>query len=328
MKINIYYGGRGLIEDPTLFVMDKLEEVLKELRVEVERYNLFEEKNNISMLPQTLKGADGVILATTVEWMGIGGYMQQFLDACWFYGDKEKMAGMYMLPVVLSTTYGERDAENSLIKAWEMFGGRVQPGLCAYVEDHVEFETNADYVIVIEKHAEDLYRAVNQKVKVLPNSQTVMRNKVLRNLSLELTPQESEQLSAYAADDSYIKKQKEDIQELTMLFKEMLGENKGKEEEVIKKFKDIFQPIEDFKASYAIEISDKNKTLVLEVEGEKLECYYGEKAEADVMARTTDSVLTKILGGTLTFQKAFMTGDIAAKGNFKILRSFDTLFPF
>ncbi len=328
MKIKIYYGGRGLMEDPALYVMNKLEEVLKEIRVDVERYNLFEEKSNISMLPQTLKGADGVILVATVEWFGIGGYMQQFLDACWFYGDKEKLAGLYMLPVVLSTTCGERDAEGNLIKAWEMLGGRVQPGLCAYVEDHVEFETNADYAVIIEKHAEALYRVINQKSKALPNSQMVMRNKVLRNLSLELTPQESEQLSVYVSDDTYVKKQKEDIQELTMLFKEMLGESKGREEDILQKFKDIFQPIDNFNASYAIEIKDKNKTLIVEIKGQSLNCYYGEKADADVIARTTDSVLTKIIGGSLTFQKAFMTGDIAAKGNFKTLRNFDTLFPF
>ncbi len=38
-----------------------------------------------------MKDADGIILATTIEWLGIGGYMQQFLDACWLYGDKEKI---------------------------------------------------------------------------------------------------------------------------------------------------------------------------------------------------------------------------------------------
>lgn len=27
-KVNIYYGGRGLIEDPTIYVMDKITEVL------------------------------------------------------------------------------------------------------------------------------------------------------------------------------------------------------------------------------------------------------------------------------------------------------------
>ena len=37
MKVNIYYGGRGLLDDPTLYVIGKMEEVLKELRVSVER---------------------------------------------------------------------------------------------------------------------------------------------------------------------------------------------------------------------------------------------------------------------------------------------------
>ena len=29
MKVNIYYGGRGLLDDPTLYVIGKMEEVLK-----------------------------------------------------------------------------------------------------------------------------------------------------------------------------------------------------------------------------------------------------------------------------------------------------------
>ena len=81
MKINIYYGGRGLIDDPTLYVIGKIEEVLDELRVSVETFRLMDLKNGITTLPQTLKEADGIILATTIEWYGIGGYMQQFLDA-------------------------------------------------------------------------------------------------------------------------------------------------------------------------------------------------------------------------------------------------------
>ena len=83
MNINIYYGGRGLLDDPTLYVVGKMEDVLRELRVQVKRYNIFEHKNEIATLPQTFKDADGIILATTVEWLGIGGFMQQFLDACW-----------------------------------------------------------------------------------------------------------------------------------------------------------------------------------------------------------------------------------------------------
>ena len=71
VKINIYYGGRGLIGDPTLYVLNKIQEVLRELNVSVERYDLYDLKNNIVTLPQTLKDADGIILATTVEWYGV-----------------------------------------------------------------------------------------------------------------------------------------------------------------------------------------------------------------------------------------------------------------
>ena len=45
MRIHIYYGGRGLIEDSALYVLSRITEVLEELRVEVKRYNLYECKN-------------------------------------------------------------------------------------------------------------------------------------------------------------------------------------------------------------------------------------------------------------------------------------------
>ena len=32
MKINIYYGGRGLVDDPTLYVLNKMGEVRSEER--------------------------------------------------------------------------------------------------------------------------------------------------------------------------------------------------------------------------------------------------------------------------------------------------------
>ncbi|MDF2538021.1 MAG: hypothetical protein K0S76_1042 [Herbinix sp.] len=329
MKINIYYGGRGLIEDPTIYVMSKLTSVLEEIRVQVTRYNLYEEKNAIAMLPKSLKEADAVILATTVEWMGIGGLMQQFLDACWLYGDKDRISKLYMLPVVMAGTYGERDAELTLIKAWEMLGGIPISGLSAYVEDHVEFETNPDYAKTIEKKAEVFYRTINQKEKMLPASNTAIKQNVLKNNSIELTPQESEQLSMYVSDDTYVKKQKEDIEELTQLFKEMLDHTEGESgQEFIKNLKDNFHPIDDFEASYSINLSDTKKNLVVEISNKRLKCYYGEKADADVIAKTTHSVMNKLVLGRITFQGAFMSGELTAKGNFKTLRSFDQVFQF
>lgn len=387
MKVNIYYGGRGLIDDSTIYVMNKLTEVLCELRVEVVRYNLFEEKNNISMLPKTLKDADGVVLAVSMEWMGIGGYMQQFLDSCWLYGDKEKMKTLYMLPVVIASNYGERDALCSLIKAWEMLGGIPVDGLCAYVDNHLEFETNPEYMSVIEKKAEGLYRSINQKIKLLPGSINEVKRAVLRNNTLDLTPQESEQLSVYVSDDKYVKKQKEDIEELSQIFKEMLGEEKrskegnrqgdekrarderrtkegkrsgdertdawsgrrtgkraerspedkktkesgkdaSREMEYLRALKKSFKPADELKATYMITLTDTGKSLIAEVDLAKLNCYYGTRQAADVMAKTTCSVMDRIIAGEITLQKAFMSGELTAKGNFKTLRAFDTVFQF
>jgi len=330
MKVNIYYGGRGLLEDPTLYVMSKLTSVLDELNVKVERYNLFEEKNTIAMLPKTLKDADGVILATTVEWMGIGGYMQLFLDSCWLYADKEKLSSLYMLPVVMSSTYGERDGVLTLIKAWELLGGIPCNGLSAYVENTVDFETNKDYAQIIEKTAENFYRTIHQKMKMLPTSNIAIKQNVLKVNPIVLTPQESEQLSMYVSDDTYIKKQKEDIEELAQLYKDMLGSNSDADssQEFIKNLQDNFHPQEDFVASYAITLSDVNKTLVIEINNQKLRCYYGEKPDADVIAKTTHAIMNKLVLGRTTFQGAFMTGELSAKGNFKILRMFDQLFQF
>ena len=155
MNINIYYGGRGIIEDPTLYVLKLIENVLDELHVKFTRYNLYELKNTITTLPQTLKEADGVIFAASIEWMGIGGYLQQFLDSCWLYGDKSKISTLYMFPVVISTTYGEKDANLMLTNAWELLGGKICDGICAYVEDSIDFEGDSAYGTLIEKKTEN-----------------------------------------------------------------------------------------------------------------------------------------------------------------------------
>mgnify|MGYP002772537755 FL=1 len=329
MKVNIYYGGRGLLDDPTLYVIGKMEEVLKELRVSVERYNIYEHKNSISTLPQTLKDADGIILATTVEWLGIGGYMQQFLDSCWLYGDKEKIKTTYMQPIVMSTTYGEREGELTLSNAWEILGGLPCSGMCGYVDDLVSFEMNHDYSLIIEKKAENLYRTISQKQKSLPTSNQAVTRTILRTQQMDLTPQESEQLSQYVADDSYVKKQKEDIEELASMFKDKLSvQQNDTQTEYITELESHFVPQGDFTANYLFMMEEKKKPLVVEVAGEELNCYYGQQENVDVYAKLTGEVMNNILAGRMTFQRAFMTGEMTAKGNFKTLRTLDQIFIF
>lgn len=329
MKVNIYYGGRGLLDDPTLYVINKMQEVLTELRVTVERYNIFEHKNSISTLPQTMKDVDGIILATTVEWLGIGGYMQQFLDSCWLYGDKEKIASTYMQPIVMSTTYGEREGEMTLANAWEILGGLPCAGLCGYVDDLVSFEMNRDYTVIIEKKAENLYRTISQKQKSMPNSNQAVTRTILRTQQLELTPQESEQLSKYVSDDGYVKKQKEDIEELASMFKDMLGKDKVEDETAyISELQANFVPQEEFKANYLFMLDGQEKPLTVQVDNWDLNCFYGQNGPIDVYTKLTTEVMDRIIHGEMTFQRAFMTGDMTAKGNFKTLRMLDRIFIF
>lgn len=328
VKINIYYGGRGLIGDSTLYVLNHIQGVLRELNVTVERYDLYEYKNNIITLPQTLKDADGVILATTVEWYGIGGYMQQFLDACWLYGDKEKIAGIYMCPIAMSTTYGERDAMMSLAEAWEILGGKPCTGICGYIADVSELEQNQEYARVIERRTENLYRSINQKMTVFPNSNQAVKQKVSFTPNLNLTPQEAEQLSELASDDLYVQKQKEDIQELASMFKDLMSEKEPDGTLFVQDICEHFQPQAGFSAVYRIIFDEVRKPMIIAVNRTEIDCFYGEREEVDVEMRMSTDVMNEIIQGRMTFQRAFMSGDMKMKGDFKVLRSLDLLFVF
>ena len=59
-------------------------------------------KNQITTLSQTVTEADAVVLATTVEWIGMGGYMQTLLDACWLYADKGRIGRNVLSPLHFS----------------------------------------------------------------------------------------------------------------------------------------------------------------------------------------------------------------------------------
>lgn len=328
-NINIYYGGRGLIEDPSNYVINKLAQVFDELNIQVKKYNLYEDIRGISVLPRTLKDTDAVILAASVEWLGIGGLLQQFLDSCWLYGDKEIIKHLYMMPVVISTTYGEKEAYTTLVKAWELLGGRICDGISAYVSNAAGFETSSDYAYLIEKKAENFYRIFNKKIISFPSSINAVLDNVAKPKSINLTPQESEQLSMYVSNDEYVKTQKEDIKELSQMFRGMMGDtgpyDKGP---YIETFENHFHPVPGIALSFSIEISDRRSTLIIETDNNELNCYYGKKDNPDIVLKTTSGVLDRIVSGENTLQGTFLTGELTAKGDFKILRMFDSLFQF
>jgi len=328
MKINIYYGGRGLIGDPTLYTVRRMIKVFEELNVRVEKYDLFDPKTNITTLPQSLKEADGIILASTVEWHGYGGYMSCFLDACWLYGDKEKISHLYMAPVIMSTTYGEKEAELDLTSAWQSLGGLACQGLCGYVPEVSELEGNAEYLNLIEKAAENIYRSINQRKTSLPLSVMAVKNIAYKTKNTTLTQQETEQLSEYASDEKYVEKQKEDIRELADLFKGKMQAAEPPDDRIIELFRSSYKAQAKANLKYKITIKGKPKALVIHADGAKLQISYGEMVYPDVEISTEESVLQEISSGRKTFQRAFMEGTLTAKGDFASLRMLDQLFVF
>ncbi len=329
MKVNIYYGGRGIIDDPTLYVIEQIERVLNELMVEVHTYNIYEQKNAIPMLPQTLKGVDGIVLATTVEWLGIGGYMSQFLDACWLYTDRETMANIYMQPVVISTTYGEHEAMATLENAWEKLGGLPCSGFCGYVEDPAEFKSNKEYLAIMEKKVEMLYRTISHKTKNLPSSNQAIARKVQLTPQLTLSPKESEQLSKFAADESYVSTQKADIEDLSSIFRDMMGANSQSEDgDYIAELKSHFKGEKGFSNKYLFFIDGKSVPLYVHVFGEEIEVAYKKESGVDNYIRLTPGIMESIVSGRMTVQRAFTMGDITNNGGYKNIYKLDEIFDF
>lgn len=329
MKINIYYGGRGILDDPTIFVINKIQGVLEELNVSVERFNLYELKSNITSLPASLNDCDAVILAATVEWYGIGGFLTQFLDACWLYGNKEQIEKIYMCPIVMSKTSGEKEAQMFLQNAWEKLGGLTINGLCGYVNDMMAFEMNKDYGEIIEKQAESIYRSVSKKSATLPSSNKANPQAAHNPMTISLSPQETEQLSKYASDESYVQKQKEDISELASRFKNMLDAKAVDENLVyISDFTEHFEKTGAVDGVFKFDVKERKKPLVVDVRNKALNCYYGNVDSPDVYCKLTSDIMNKIITGKETFQRAFMSGDMQVKGNFTLLRKLDEMFIF
>ena len=329
MKINIYYGGRGIIGDPSLYAVNKMMKVFEELNVKCERFDLHDMKNNITTLPQTLKDADGIILASTVEWHGVGGYIYNFLDACWLYGDKEKLSGIYMMPVILSTTYGERDAELDLTKAWVTLGGMIGQGITGYFPDVAELEGSESYNLLLEDTAENFYKTINKKKISMPVSTREISQKVSKTRPVFLTPQETEQLSEYISDENYVTKQKQDIRDLADLFKgKMKSDVVDGTPSVIGLLEKNFVPQPGINTRYKLVISDKNKSIAIRVDNGKMDCKEGDVSYPECTLSMKEEVLVAITDGHKTFQGGFMDGSIVVKGDFKNLRILDDMFPF
>ena len=147
---------------------------------------------------------------------------------------------------------------------------------------------------------------------------------------MELTPQESEQLSQYVSDDSYVKQQKEDIEQLAEKFRGLMEKSTTQDDSLayVMDFESHFFGMKDLDVNYLFIIEGKKKPLCLQIHDGELVCHYGQQEHTDVYVKVAPETLGAIIGGRMTFQRAFMTGEMSAKGNFKPLRQPDELFIF
>lgn len=113
------------------------------------------------------------------------------------------------------------------------------------------------------------------------------------------------------------------------MFKDMLGVKENDADvSYIDELKAHFVPQADVKAAYEFVIKEKGKSLIIEVNNEELNCFYGEIENPNIVAKFSQSVFEEILSGRMTFQRAFMSGEMSAKGDFKTLRMLDQIFVF
>ena len=91
---------------------------------------------------------------------------------------------------------------------------------------------------------------------------------------------------------------------------------------------DNFHPQPGFQAVYKFNLPEAKKPLIVKVDHTEMECYYGDSDTFDVEMQISSEVMNEIVQGRMTFQRAFMAGDMKMKGDFKVLRTLDLLYTF
>jgi uracil-DNA glycosylase family 4 len=347
LKTIIIYGGDGYADDPTLVALDRISNVLTELNVNIHRLDLYKGNINVDAFFEELKTAGGVIIGTTVEWFGMGGLLQSFLDKCWKHGDSLLFEQIYLFGVVISKQAFERDTYNSIIKSWELLGGVEGLNICSSISDSADLETNTEMLDIIDKKAEDYYRILNQRRPALPTS--IKNSKIYVEVPVaqenheqisfnELLDDEPKKRQAHDNQatlisnyDEYIEKQQRDIEDIANIFKKKIS---NKVEDRVKTICDVFNDCysnNHMEINATIQLLVNNSradNIVIILNNSNIKCINGQQDDVDVTIACDKEVLNRITEGRLTVQRAFMTGEITAKGNFTIIYKFDSLFDF
>jgi uracil-DNA glycosylase family 4 len=346
-KIVMIYGGGGLVNDPCLPALERISSVLTELNISIKRVDLHKNAYGMDEILKEIGEAEGLIIGATVEWVGIGGRLQSFLDACWESSQHKVFSGLPLFGLVLAKQIGEREAYHHLLRSYEFLGGVEGISLCACIDNAADLEINNSYMGIIDKKAEDYYRIINQRRGSLPTSHHLM--KVVKEINAKPTPNQRLKLSVEEAShegrsqkktivsdvagiksyDEFIEKQHKDISDIASLFKNKIL-NKTKEvslpygERFVKAYIKGSQS-EDMVIVWTV---DERQQVGLVFKNGELKATGEPGKERHVTLASDQETIGNILEGKLSIQRGFMTGVVKAKGDFTVLYQMDKWFKF
>ena len=113
------------------------------------------------------------------------------------------------------------------------------------------------------------------------------------------------------------------------MFKDLMGASGEMSSTMfLQDLRDHFHPQPGFQAVYKFNLPEAKKPLIVKVDHTEMECYYGDSDTFDVEMQISSETMNEIVQGRMTFQRAFMAGDMKMKGDFKVLRTLDLLYTF
>ncbi len=340
--ITIVYGGEGFVDDPVLVALERISSILTELGLGIHRIDLYKENIPMEKSLSYINSSSGAILGVNVEWYGIGHRMQKFLDQCFFNGDTKYFENKPLMGVAFTRHSFERDAYEHLRKSWEVLGGREGVSLCASIETAAKLETNFDWLYGIDKKSESYFRILKQDKGILPVSRKTEKVSIEMPMT-EIDAHVDKKLATYNKTteevkgplntgmiedyDTFVERQQEDIKQLSSLFKRKLANKNNKDNSIPGILKEAYINKKAIKSTIQLLFDDQLKeNTVIELNDQHIRAYYGQVADVDVSISGKQEIFMKIFQGKVTMQRAFMTGEIKAKGDFTIIYKFEEYF--
>ena len=260
------------------------------------------------------------------------------MDECFFRGSEILFKEKPLFGVSLTRTSYEREAYHQLINAWELLGGVEGISITALLRSSKELETNFDYLFGIDKKTEAYYRILNQDRGHLPLSvrteKLMIEMPVLtENVNVEKVSREkiTKEKGGLIEDyDSFIEKQHQDIQSISSLLKKKLSGKEAQKQKLLPQIlKEAYRGSLEIDTKIQILFDDSSQdNTVIELFQKEIKAFYGQMTQVKVTLSGKKAVLMKVFEGKLTMQRAFMTGEVKAKGDFTIIYKFDELFHF